>query len=171
VSVVAKPLNSVVVAVLAFFAYIVFSGSVSTYDLLTGVIVATATGVLFSSITLQNPWKTLSPRRWYYALRYAARYFTIDETKAHLDVIKRILHPKAPVNPAIVKVPFDVESDYAKTAIACSITNTPGTVVVEIDEEKKVFYIHWIDAKTLDPVKAREEISLIFEKYSKKIFD
>jgi len=167
----ARVLNTIIVAVLAFLVYIVFSGSVSFYDLTTGLIVAVIVGLMFSNITLQNPNKVLNPVRWYYVLRYALRYFIIDETKAHLDVIKRILHPKAPVNPAIVKVPFYVESDYAKTAIACSITNTPGTVVVEIDENEKVFYVHWIDAKTLEPEKAREEISLVFEKYSKKIFD
>jgi Multisubunit Na+/H+ antiporter, MnhE subunit len=111
------------------------------------------------------------PHRWYNLVRYAIRYFIIDETLAHVDVIKRILHPRVPVNPAIVKVPYYAETDYAKTCIACSITNTPGTVVVEIDENEKVFYVHWINAKTLEPEKAREYISKVFEKYSKNIFD
>ena len=166
-----KALNALLIAVLAFTAYIVFTGSVSIYDLATGFIVAVVVGVLFSNITLSNATKALDPRRWYYLLRYAARYFTIDETMAHVDVIKRILNPRMPVNPAIVKVPYNVETDYAKTCTACSITNTPGTVVVEIDDNEKVFYVHWIDAKTLEPGKARESISKIFEEYSKKIFD
>ncbi|MEM2024961.1 MAG: Na+/H+ antiporter subunit E [Desulfurococcaceae archaeon] len=151
--------------------YIVFSGSYSIYDLATGLITAVFVGILFSNITLKDASKPLNPRRWYYLLRYALRYFIVDETKAHVDVIKRILHPKAPVNPAIVKVPFNVQTDYAKTAVACSICNTPGTIVVEVDESEKVFYVHWIDAKTLEPTQAREQISRVFEEYSGKIFD
>jgi multicomponent Na+:H+ antiporter subunit E len=166
-----RALNAFIVACLTFIVYIVFTGSVSIYDLMTGFIVAVVTGVLFSNIALSNALKVIDPRRWYILVRYAIRYFIIDETLAHVDVIKRILHPRVPVNPAIVKVPYYVETDYAKTCIACSITNTPGTVVVEIDENERFFYIHWIDAKTLEPEKARESISKVFEEYSKKIFD
>ena len=163
--------GAIVVAILTFITYILFSGSLSVYDIITGLIIAAFCGAIFSGMTVTNALKVLDPRRWYYLFRYALRYFIIDETLAHTDVIKRILHPKTPVNPAIVKVPFYVKTDYAKTAIANSITNTPGTVVVEIDELENAFYVHWIDAKTLEPEKARERISRTFEEYSKKIFD
>ncbi|WP_448577176.1 Na+/H+ antiporter subunit E [Thermosphaera sp.] len=166
-----KMVNALIVAVIAFITYVVFSGSISPYDLITGLIVSLTTGVIFSTITLTNPRKALDPKRWALFAIYALRYLIIDETKAHVDVIKRILHPKTPVNPAIVKVPFNVSTDYAITAIANSITNTPGTVVVDVDEKEKAFYVHWIDAKTIEPEKAREAISSVFEKYAGKIFD
>lgn len=164
-------INALIIAVLSFTVYIVFSGSISLYDVITGIGVGIITGYLFSNITLQNPRKTLSPKRWVLAIFYAIRYLIIDETKAHIDVIKRIIHPKTPVNPAIVKVPFEVSTEYAATAIANSITNTPGTVVVDIDMNERVFYVHWIDAKTIEPLKAREMISSVFEKYAKMIFE
>lgn len=166
-----RVLRAIIVSMLVFITYIVYTGSITIYDLITGTIVAVATGYLFSNITISDPIKVLNPVRWLYLIKYALRYFIIDETLAHVDVIRRIIHPRTPVNPAIVKVPYYVTSDYAKTAIACSITNTPGTVVVEIDDENKVFYVHWIDAKTLDPGQARLSISRVFEDYSKKIFD
>lgn len=163
--------RGLVVAVLAFVTYIVFSGSISLYDIVTGIVVASVTGWIFANITLSNPRKLLQPKRWALGIAYTLRYFIVDETKAHVDVIKRILHPRTPVSPAIVMVPFDVESDYAITAVANSITNTPGTVIVDVDREKKVFYVHWINATTLEPVDARESISSVFEKYSKAVFD
>jgi len=163
--------KAVVVFMLSFTTYIVFSGSIQPYDLITGAVVAGIVGALFANITLTNPGKVINPVRWIWLIVYALRYFTIDETKAHLDVIKRILHPRTPVNPAIVKVPYEVDSDYAITAIANSITNTPGTVVVEVREDEKAFYVHWIDAKTVEPSGARNEISFVFEKYSRKIFE
>lgn len=166
-----RVIRALVVAFLAFIVYIIFSGSISLYDTVTGLLSAAVAGALFSNITVKDPLKPLNPIRWYYLLRYALRYFTIDETKAHVDVIKRILHPKVPVKPAIVRVPFHVTTDYAKTAVACSICNTPGTIVVEVDERERAFYVHWIDAKTLEPSEARRIISETFEEYSKKIFD
>lgn len=166
-----KAARIAVVSALSFITYIVFSGSIQPYDLVTGLVVALVTGVLFANITVSEPWKVLNPARWFWLLRYAVRYFTIDETKAHIDVIKRILHPKTPVNPAIVKVPYEAVSDYTVASIANSITNTPGTVVVEVREDEKAFYVHWIDAKTIEPAEAKKEISLVFEEYSRKIFE
>lgn len=166
-----KVASALVVAILAFITYIVFTGSASTYDLVTGIVVAAIVGMLFANITISNVGKVLQPLRWLYLFAYALRYFIIDETKAHVDVIKRILHPKVPVNPAVVEVPYELETDYAITATANSITNTPGTVVVDIDQGKKAFYVHWIDAKALEPAGARGNISAVFEKFAKKVFD
>jgi len=159
------------VAVFVFIMYIVYTGSISTYDLVTGALAGIVVAALFSGITIKNPAKVLNPIRWFYATAYAVKYFFYYETMAHVDVIKRILHPKVPVMPAIVEAPYTVTSDYAITAVACSITNTPGTVVVEVDEKRKVFYIHWIYAVTLEPMEAKKHIFEDFEKYAKKIFD
>lgn len=160
-----------VVAILTFTMYIVYTGSISTYDIVTGVIVAIAVGLLFSDLTVRNPKKLLCPTRWATLLVYALKYFFYYETIAHIDVIRRILHPRVPVNPAIVEAPFNADTDYAIAAVANSITNTPGTVVVDVDESRKVFYIHWIDAKTLDPVEVRKTVFEDFERYIKKVFD
>ncbi len=164
-------LSSIAVALLVFIAYIVFSGSLSTYDLLTAIITSVVIGGLTGTFVVSNPYKAFNPFRMVYAIIYFFRYMLINEVKAHTDVIKRILHPKMPINPGIVKVPYHVKSDYAMTLIANSITNTPGTVVVDIDRKDKCFFVHWIDVKTLEPEKARMHISKVFEHYSKKIFD
>ncbi len=166
-----KPLSWFVVTVLAFIAYIVFTGSVTPYDIVTGLAVSLVVGGLFATVTVENPSKVFNPARWAYLIAYALYYFFVAEVKSHLDVMYRILHPKMPVRPGIVRVPYDVETDYAVTAVANSITNTPGTVVVDIKPEKKTFYVHWINVETTDPYEARKKISLAFEQYAKKVFD
>ena len=164
-------LSILLVFLLAFTTYIIYTGSFTSYDIITGALVSIIASTLFSSMIIKNPLKSLNVIRWLHLITYAILYFTYYETKAHVDVIKRILHPKTPVNPAIIEAYYTANSDYAITAIANSITNTPGTVVVEIDETKKAFYIHWINAKTLDPVGAKREIFESFEKFAKRIFD
>jgi len=168
---VARAGSALAVALLAFITYIVFSGSVSPYDIIAGVAVAAVVGGVFSTFTVKNPGKVFNPARWAWLVAYALYYFFVAEVKAHLDVMYRILHPKMPVKPGIVRVPFSVSSEYAITAVANSITNTPGTVVVDLDPDAKYFYVHWISVKTTEPEETRKHITAVFEKFSRKIFD
>jgi len=163
--------RAIPVSILVFIIYIVFTGSATIYDIITGVLISVVIGVIVANIVISNPYKPFNPRRWIWFLAYALYYFFIAEVKAHIDVIKRILDPRMPMNPGIVKIPINVNSDYAITAVANSITNTPGTVVVEIDEKNKYFYVHWINVKAIDMEKAYMEISHSFEKFSSKVFD
>lgn len=160
-----------VVAILVFLTYIVFSGSISLYDIVTGATTGIVLGAVFSLFVVKNPSKVINPIKWIWLITYAVYYFFVAEVKAHLDVMYRIIHPKTPVKPAVVKVPYDLSTDYAIACVANSITNTPGTVVVDIDPGKKVYFIHWIYAQTIKPDEARKHISLTFEKYSRKIFE
>lgn len=164
-------LRVIVVAVLAFIVYIVFSGSASPYDLISGLIVSLGVATITAGFVAQNPLKAIDPKRWAWLAVYALYYFFVAEVKAHLDVMYRILHPKLPVKPAIVKVPYRVETDYAVTAVANSITNTPGTIVVDIDTNNKTYFVHWIYAETLNPEEARRKISSKFEDFAEKVFD
>ena len=156
---------------LVLVVYVVFSGSVSTYDLITGTIVALVTSIITANLVISNPSKLYQIKRLGWLLTYSIRYFFVDEVKAHLDVMKRILHPKMPINPGIVKIPYEVTSDYAMLTIANSITNTPGTVVVDVFPEEKTFYVHWISATTTEPTEARKSVSEVFERFAKRIFD
>jgi len=164
-------LSALAVALLAFIIYVIFSGSTSFYDLMTGCIAAAIVGGLTGSFVIHEPAKSFNVTRIGYAILYFFRYMLIDEVRAHLDVIKRILSPRMPINPGIVKVPYYVNSDYAMTLIANSITNTPGTVVVEVDKSRKSLYVHWIDVKAIEPEEVRKKVSIVFEEYSRRIFD
>ena len=164
-------LRLIPVGLVTFIIYIVFTGSITPYDIVTGVAVAALTAALFSHLLVENTSKSLNPIRLLWLIIYALYYFTIIEMRAHLDVAKRIIHPKMPLNPGIVRVPYNVGTEYAIVTIANSITNTPGTVVVDLDEDKKVFYVHWIDVKGVEPETTYKNISMTFEKYAKKIFD
>lgn len=159
------------IAVLTYVTYIVFSGSVSTYDLVLGLVVAVVSGYLTSELLVSDVGKALSIKRFAWLVLYGIYYLTIAEFKAHSDVIKRILHPKMPINPGIVRTSYNVGNDYSVVTIANSITNTPGTVVVHLDEGSRKYYVHWIDVKSPDPKTTYENIVKDFEKYVKKIFE
>ena len=115
--------------------------------------------------------KILDPKRIYYLVRYFIKYMFIIEPRAHIDVIKRIISPHMPINPGIVAIPYGVKTDYAILTIANSITNTPGTVTVDVDRDSKLLFVHWIDVKAVEPEECRRIISREFEENAEKIFD
>ena len=57
--------------------------------------------------------------------------------KANIDVIKRILSlKKNPISPQWVDIPVQKNSDMGRVIYANSITLTPGTVSVELTQDK-----------------------------------
>jgi multicomponent Na+:H+ antiporter subunit E len=168
-----KALSFIAAFLLLFVVYLIASASISAMDLILGSIASAILALLTSTILIEkNSQKAFNVVRWAWAVFYFFYYFLVAEVRAHLDVIKRILHPRMPINPGIVRVPYTLESDYGKTAVACSITNTPGTVVVDISEgEEKRYYVHWINVKSTDERACYEAISESFEKYLRRVFD
>lgn len=167
-----KILSFIATFILLFVVFLIVSASISPMDIALGLITAAIAAAFTSTILIREaPQKTFNVIRWAWALAYFFYFFLVIEPKCHWDVTKRILHPKMPIKPGIVRVPYNLKSDYAITAVACSITNTPGTVVVDIDEEGKRFYVHWIDVKTTDLEGSYEMISKPFEKYLRRVFD
>jgi len=168
-----KALSFIATFLLLFVVYLIASASISLMDIVLGTIASAVLALITSSILMEkSPQKAFNLVRWAWAVFYFFYYFLLAETRAHWDVIKRILHPKMPIRPGIVRVPYTLKSDYGVTAVACSITNTPGTVVVDVSEgEEKRYYVHWIDVKFTDERACYEAISKDFEKYLRRVFD
>ncbi len=67
---------------------------------------------------------------------------------ANIDVAKRALSPRMPIDPRVVTFKTTLKSDVARTALANSITLTPGTVTIDIVDD--VFYVHAIAKEPAD---------------------
>ncbi len=150
--------------------YLLYNGVLNYFELLLGVIISITIALLFANIAVENPGKLYSPVRWFYGIIYTILYYIVIEAKAHLQMLKLIIDPSR-AKPAIVRIPYDVDTDYAVTALANSITGRPGTVVIDVDEKHRVMYIHWIKADELSSEEAYKRISMDLEKYIRRIFD
>jgi multicomponent Na+:H+ antiporter subunit E len=102
---------------------------------------------------------------------YYIPVFLWECLRANIDVALRVMNPALPINPGIVKVKTSLKSETGLTFLANSITLTPGTLCVDIDVEKGILYIHWIDVKSQDMDRATKEIAGKFENILKKIFE
>jgi multisubunit Na+/H+ antiporter MnhE subunit len=73
-----------------------------------------------------------------------------------------VASPRMVLKPGIFAFPLTVDRDFEITLLANLITLTPGTLSVDVSEDRKVLYVHAIDCS--DPVGARRDIANGFEK-------
>ncbi|MCE2450304.1 MAG: Na+/H+ antiporter subunit E [Candidatus Latescibacteria bacterium] len=66
-------------------------------------------------------------------LRYMP-WFLWAIVKSNLDVVRRIVHPRMPLSPRLIRVEASQKTHLGQVIYANSITLTPGTVSVETDE-------------------------------------
>jgi multicomponent Na+:H+ antiporter subunit E len=69
-------------------------------------------------------------------------YFLKELVKANLEVAYEVITPRLTVKPGIVKVPLDAKTDFEITLLANLITLTPGTLSLDVSDDKKVLYVH-----------------------------
>jgi len=141
-----------------------FSLSVLASGLFFALIVSTLLGDIFPD----NLHSLFNPRRWFFLLLYLP-YFLFYCIKANLDVALRVLHPDVPIHPGIVKVTTTLKTPLAKTALANSITLTPGTLTVDIDGQD--LYVHWINVSGRDVETRSKLICGVFEPMLRRIFE
>lgn len=136
-----------------------------------GIAMSAMIAAFTSNLLIKSPvTQVLDVRRWLRGIAYLFYYYFYAEVKSHIDVICRILHPAMPINPGIVSVPYQAETDFGLTCVSCSITNTPGTVTIEVDKDRKRFFVHWIDVKSPDESVCYREVAEGFDKRLKEIF-
>lgn len=81
---------------------------------------------------------------------------------ANIALAKIVLNPKLPINPGFVRIKTGLSGDVSRLILANSITLTPGTLSVDVEEDELL--IHWVDVKGKTPDDHFKEISKDFEK-------
>jgi len=163
--------SKLVLFLVGFIAWLLLNWVPDWQHVITGIFVAGFTAVLTGDLFISRTHYLQHPRRYWYFIFYYIPVFVWECIKANFDVAYRVLHPRLPINPGIVKVKTNLKSDMALTFLANSITLTPGTLTVDIDKDKGFLYVHWINVKATGIEGATEAIVARFEKILEKIFD
>ena len=152
----------------------IFKGEASWQVLVAGVLVSVITALFSAKFFIhEKAFFLFNPKRFFAGLYYCVIAFPWELIKANVDVARRALSPKLPINPGIVKIKTDLKSEYAESALANSITLTPGTITLDIAEEKgeTYYYIHWIDVASQDIPEASDAIAGTLEKWVRRIWE
>lgn len=137
--------------------------------IIAGVFASAVTAILFHELLPKEHHVFISPVRVFWFLLYIPVFFYYIFL-ANLDVVYRALHPKMPINPGIVKIKTKLKTESGITALANSITLTPGTLTVDLTDDGYL-YIHWINVRSSDLQEATEHIAEKFEWFLEKIFE
>lgn len=147
----------------------VIDGALDVQMVVAGLAASAVVAVLFHEMLPKEHHVFISPVRVFWGIVYLPVLFYYI-MKANLDVVYRALHPKMPIHPGIVKIKTALKTDSGITALANSITLTPGTLTVDLTDDGYM-YIHWINVKAEDVEAATEHIARQFEWFLLKIFE
>lgn len=156
----------IILFIILFVLWIILAGT-DRDELEIAAITSLILSILFASRAEAIGNYRLNPKAVLYTIIYVF-VFLRELTKSTLDVAKRVVSPRLPINPGIVKVKTKLKSPLGRLFLANSITLTPGTMTVETDEE--YFYIHWIDIQSDDIEANTNAIVATFEKYLEVMF-
>ena len=77
-------------------------------------------------------------------------FFLYELIKANLQVAYEVITPRLNMTPGIIMVPLDVKSDIGITILANMISLTPGTLSLDVSNDKKVLFVHAMYIKDRD---------------------
>ena len=78
------------------------------------------------------------PRFWLWLL--------VELVKSNIEVARIVLHPDLPISPCIVKIDVAAVPRVSQATLGNAITLTPGTVTLDIDQDK--LEVHCLTAAT-----------------------
>lgn len=88
--------------------------------------------------------------------------FVYELVLSSVRVAIMVLNPKMNLKPGIFAYPLKVDRDFEITLLANLITLTPGTLSVDVSDDRRTLYIHTVDCT--DPDGLREDIADGFER-------
>jgi multicomponent Na+:H+ antiporter subunit E len=127
-------MGSVFIFTLLMAFWLLISASIHWQHLLVGAIFSTILTVFWSNLNISSDNKTN------FTLMQAlllAKYFVllgVEIVVANINVAMIVLNPKLPISPGIVIMRCDLERSLLRVLYVNSITLTPGTITVELED-------------------------------------
>jgi multicomponent Na+:H+ antiporter subunit E len=164
-----KTKSRIIVFVLGSFVWFALTDIKDLQEVIAGIFVSFLISLIAGQFLITTAKSQGILRRTSFFILYVFR-FLWEMIKANIDVAYLVIHPLLPIKPGIVKIKTKLPKASAITMLCNSITLTPGTLTVDINEEEKELYIHWIKVKAEEVDEATEKISSVFEKILMEVF-
>ena len=134
----------VLTALIMFVFWIFLSGEFSFILLLSGIISSLLVSYISHDLLIGNGDMKLGFIRTIRFIRFLP-WLLWQIVLANIDLALRTLHPKMPINPILINIKNNLKTDLGMVILANSITLTPGTVTIDVNENE--FLIHVISEK------------------------
>nr|WP_245398580.1 Na+/H+ antiporter subunit E [Oceaniglobus trochenteri] len=131
-------------------AWAAFNGAFSVANLAVGFLIGF--GVLWMLQPLMGG-ESVYFRRAYTWSRLVVM-FHYELIVASLSVLWDVVTPTQLSRPGIIEVPLDVKSDAAILLVTNLVSLTPGTLSIDISDDRKILYVHAMFADDPDAIRA-----------------
>ena len=153
----------ILVFVLAWIAWLLLAGTLNLQEVALGGLVAVVVSVLSGrhlAVFTGVRFTLLAPLHAGLFLLSFFRALIL----ANLDMARRVLSPSLPIRPALVEVETRLESSLGKLLLTSAITLTPGTLSVDVHDNRLL--VHWVDCPPgLDMEEKTQVVVGAFEKH------
>ncbi|MBQ4563048.1 MAG: Na+/H+ antiporter subunit E [Lachnospiraceae bacterium] len=147
---------------LLFVAWIVFNGKITWEILWLGAVVSV---LLYAFMCKFMDYDLNKEKRIYRKAMFMGRYVALlakEIVSANLAVIRLILSREEEIEPCMRKFSTDLRSENSKVILANSITLTPGTITVSLNENE--FVVHCLDNRLAEGIE-----DTVFQKQLKEM--
>ncbi len=150
-------MNTLLLNVLLAIAWIALTGTFTPVNLLFGFVVGYLALGLSQRSGRAAGYRSKFPRVITFVL------FILGELLlANLRVAYMVLSPRLRIRPAVVAIPLEATSDLEISLLANLITLTPGTLYLDISDDRKTMFVHTIYLEDVDQF--RDDIKQGFER-------
>lgn len=154
--------NSLIMFITMMLFWLMLNGRLDNDVLIVGSIISLAIALLYrNGLSFFTEFR-FTPAAIIAGFRYYAHFFK-ELLKSNLKLAAIVVTPSLPIEPAIVKVRTKLKSRMGRLMLANSITLTPGTLTVEMEDEW--LYVHWVKMESDDIEEATVRIVSGFESY------
>lgn len=147
---------------LLFFAvWMILNGKVTAEICIFGVLIS---AVLFYFMCRYMEYSLKKELLLFRLIPLFIRYFGVlvkEIVKANVCVLKIILSPELQPEPAFVYFDTDLRTGLARVLLANSITLTPGTITVSVEDDR--FCVHCLDKELAEGMETSVFVKLLKE--------
>ncbi|HSV30860.1 MAG TPA: Na+/H+ antiporter subunit E [Atribacteraceae bacterium] len=140
--------SRIIVFILSLVGWCLIAPPTRWPDFLVGVGVALLVSGLTGGILLKSG-RSFHINRLYHVVVYLG-ILLWEMARANLDVALLVLKPRLVIKPGFVRIKTTLQEDSSIALLANSITLTPGTLTVDVDQSRKLIYIHCIVVQPAD---------------------
>lgn len=158
-------MNGLVLNLLLAFAWAAMTGDFSFASLATGAVLG------FFALWLSQPLTGIDAlyfKRLYRSV-YLALFFIWELLLSSVKVAWDVIRPVPQNKPALIEVPLTVKSDFEILLLTNLISLTPGTLSVDVTEDRETLIVHAMFGE--DPDDLTSDIKNGFERLIMGVFE
>lgn len=144
---------------LFFLIWIIFNGQLTWEIAAFGAVIAGLMYWFICKFLDYNPRTDLMIFRKFFQILHYVFILIKEIIKANFAVIKMIMSSRYEIEPAVVRFKTDLKTPQARILLANSITLTPGTITVSLEEDEYV--VHCLDKSLAEGINSSIFVTLL----------